>query len=224
MKLALRPRSLALLVLLAAYSVGCGRSLLVIMPTAPTGAVLNEARVSVNGQFVGSGSVEVARQRAMVVHVDATPQYEPAQVSVESRTQSPLVISLREDELFASTVADENQLVNTWLQLNVGPQSAMSGSWWSTVVNAIATQDFEPEMMDANSGFLRTAWKQRTNNNGVSVRRRFVGNVVQTSPLQWRVRYEVQMMRQGDQNWTDYSRGFREELDALGEVRARIAQ
>jgi hypothetical protein len=100
----------------------------------------------------------------------------------------------------------------------------MSGSWWATVVNAIATQDFEPEMMDANSGFLRTAWKQRTYNNGVSVRRRFVGNVVQTSPLQWRVRYEVQMMRQGDQNWTDYGRGFREELDALGEVRARIAQ
>lgn len=206
-------------------AIGCGgRRPFVIMPTSTAGAVVQEARVSVNGQFVGSGSVEVRRERAMVVTVDASPQYEPAQVQVDQRAQSPLVVTLREDELFMSTVEDTNQVVNVWLTLNIGPQAQMTQSWWSTIINAIATQDFEPEMMDAASGFLRTAWKQVTFRNGASVRRRFVGNVVQTNPLQWRVRYEVQVMRPGMGDWQDYPRGFRDELDALSEVRGRVSQ
>jgi type IV pilus biogenesis protein CpaD/CtpE len=68
---------------LGAFAIGCGgaRSF-VIMPSTSAGAAVQEARVSVNGQFVGSGSVEVRRERSMVVTVDASPQYEPAQVQV----------------------------------------------------------------------------------------------------------------------------------------------
>lgn len=209
---------------LGAASVGCGSRPFVIMPSTTAGAVVQEARVSVNGQFVGSGSVEVRRERSMVVSVDAAPQYEPAQVQVEPRAQSPLVVTLREDPLFMSTVADENQVVNVWLTLSIGQQAQITSSWWPTIVNAIATQDFQPEMMDASSGFLRTAWKQATYPNGAMVRRRFVGNVVQTNPLQWRVRYEVQMMRPGMADWQDYPRGFRAELDVLAEVRGRVSQ
>ncbi|MBX7196506.1 MAG: hypothetical protein K1X94_30915 [Sandaracinaceae bacterium] len=216
---------LSLTLAAAALSVGCGgRRLLTVMPSTTAGAVVQEARVSVNGQFVGSGSVEVPRERTMVVTVDASPQYEPAQVQVDQRAQNPLVVTLREDEVFMSTVEDTNQVVNVWLTLNIGMQAQMTQSWWSTIINAISTQDFEPEMMDAASGFLRTAWKQVTFRSGASVRRRFVGNVVQTNPLQWRVRYEVQIMRPGMADWQDYPRGFRDELDALAEVRGRVSQ
>ncbi len=217
---------LSVVVLSLAVLGGCGgRRLFTIMPSTTAGAVVQEARVSVNGQFVGSGAVEVPRDRAgMVVTVDASPQYEPAQVQVDQRAQSPLVVTLREDELFMSTVEDTNQVVNVWLTLNIGPQAQMTSSWWATIINAISTQDFEPEMMDAASGFLRTAWKQMTFRSGAVVRRRFVGNVVQMNPLQWRVRYEVQVMRPGMSDWQDYPRGFRDELDALAEVRGRVSQ
>lgn len=216
---------LAVIGVAALLAVGCGgRRLLTVMPSTTAGAVVQEARVSVNGQFVGSGSVEVPRERTMVVTVDAAPQYEPAQVQVDQRAQNPLVVTLREDEVFMSTVDDTNQVVNVWLTLSIGTQAQMAQSWWSTIINAVATQDFEPEMMDASSGFLRTAWKQVTFRNGASLRRRFVGNVVQTNPLQWRVRYEVQIMRPGMPDWQDYPRGLRDELDALAEVRARVSQ
>ena len=124
------------------------------------------------------------------------------------------------DELYQATAADENQVVNRWLLLAISPSAQINNSWWASAINAVQTQDFEPEIMDAQSGFLRTAWREASY-GAIRVRRRFVGNTVSTTPLQWRIRYEVQRLAPGDGDWRDYDRGFRAEMDAVVEIRSR---
>jgi len=74
--------------------------------------------------------------------------------------------------------------------------------------------------MDAASGFLRTAWRERTFAN-TTARRRFVGSIVTQKPLVWRVRYEVEVDRRDGRSWQPYDRAFPDELQVLQEIRAR---
>ena len=101
--------------------------------------------------------------------------------------------------------------------MNVSEQARES--WWSVIINAIGSQDLEMELMDAKSGFIRTAWKERMFGSA-GLRRRFVGNVVTLEPLTWRLKYQVQNTRNG-RDWADYDRGIKEEFDVIAEIRGR---
>jgi len=189
-----------------------------IVPIDAQGAEVRTARISVNGQPAGQGttSLQVPTQQVSV-SVDASPQYFAESFTITPQSQGAVRVALRLDPIFAITIQDSNNVMNRWLTLN----AARSGDgWWSIVVNAIATQDFEIELMDAQSGFIRTAWKERRFGND-GLRRRFVGNVVTTSPLSWRLKYQVQRTTNG-RDWADYPRGIKLELDAISEIRARM--
>jgi hypothetical protein len=189
-----------------------------IVPIDEQGGEVREARIAVNGQPAGQGttSLQVPTQQVSV-SVDASPQYFAESFTITPESQGAVRVALRLDPVFAITIQDSNKVMNRWLSLN----AARSGDgWWSIVVNAIATQDFEIEMMDPQSGFIRTAWKERRFGND-GLRRRFVGNVVTASPLTWRLKYQVQRTTNG-RDWADYPRGLKLELDAISEIRARM--
>jgi hypothetical protein len=203
------------------FTVGCGAKAVTVTPTTPEGQVLTTARVSVGGTLVGTGQVAVPRQPGSTVYVDGGPGWMPQSIQITRQTPKEVQVALMRDELYMSTVEDTNQVINRWLNLNVQPTVAQQGTWWPAIIAALTGQSFEMEMMDPNSGFVRTAWKER-NFGYVIARRRFVGNIVSTQPLTWRVMYEVQIKSPQANDFEAYNRGFREELDALAEIRGRI--
>ncbi len=188
------------------------------VPINDKGAEIPYARIAINGQPAGQGVTTIATPKQEVsVSIDASPQYYPKTFVINQKSTGAIRVPLQLDELYAVTIEDSNHVMNRWLMLN----AKHSGSdWWSIVVNAIATQDFEIELMDAQSGFIRTSWKERQFGNQ-RIRRRFVGNVVTPSPLSWRLKYQVQRTTNG-RDWHDYNRGMKQELDVIGEIRARM--
>jgi len=177
-----------------------------------------DATVSVNGRPAGAGATEIEVRQPVTIEVDGRPRYSAVTFTITKQTQSVIEVPLEEDVLWAMTVEDTNQVVNRWLTLNVAAAATENDEWWAAVINALSGRDFELELMDPRSGFIRTAWKQATY-GPVSVRRRFVGNTVSQSPLSWRIKYEVQV--RGGPSWVGYDRAFRDDLDALDEIRSR---
>lgn len=211
-----------LLLLGAAFvGVGCG-SYLNIVPIDSNHSVLSQAQVSLNGSAVGSGTVRVERPESAVATIDAGPGWLTTTTQIGPQTPDTLEVVVPVDELYRSTIEDSNQIINRWLTMEVSEEAEADGSWWSTIDAAIAGQDFEMEMLDQGSGFIRSAWRERSY-PGVSVRRRFVGNVVGQTPLRWRIKYQVEVRYDNQQNWVAYDRGFRDELDALIEIRSRFS-
>lgn len=204
------------------FTVGCG-SYLNIVPIDSNHSVLSQAQVSLNGSAVGNGTVRVERPASAVATVDAGPGWLTTTAQIGAGTPDTLEILVPVDELFRATVEDSNQIINRWLTMEVSEAAEADGSWWSTIVAAIAGQDFEMEMLDQGSGFIRSAWRERSY-PGVSVRRRFVGNVVGQTPLRWRIKYQMEVREENSENWTAYDRGFRDELDVLIEIRSRFSQ
>ena len=189
-----------------------------VVPTNATGSTV-DARVIVNGTPTGQGTTNIQVKDPVPVTVDGQPRYFSETFTVGKQTPSPLKVALREDEIYALTVDDTNKVVNVWLTLNISETAAKENGWWTTIINAIATQDFEMQLMDEKSGFVRTAWKERKFGQR-GIRRRFVGNIVSTAPLQWRVKYHVEVTKDG-KNWKEFERGVKEELDAIEEIRGR---
>ncbi len=211
--------SKAIVVLGLMTMIGCRGKQMTIVPVDDQGAEVRTAQVSVDGVPIGQGTTQMrAPKTDSSVSVDAAPDYYQETFVVTSETRGPLEVALRRDEIYALTVEDTNKVVNRWLTMAISDQA--QDSWWSVVVNAIATQDFEMELMDAKSGFVRTAWKERSFGSE-GVRRRFVGNVVTTDPLTWRIKYQVQRTHNG-RDWVDYDRGVKAELDVIDEIRGRM--
>lgn len=198
---------------------GCVKNVTVV-PTDKNGSTVEDARILINGTPTGQGATAITVKDPVTVTVDAKPRYYSETFQVGKQSPSPLKVMLREDEIYAATVEDTNKIINQWLTLNISPKASKDALWWSVVVNAISTQDFEMELMDQKSGFIRTAWKQRGFGKR-ALRRRFVGNVVSQSPLQWRVKYHVEISEDGGANWKGFDRGIKEELDAIQEIRGR---
>ena len=180
-----------------------------------------DARIVVDGKPVGQGTTSVEVKKPVSVTIEPGAGWLAESFSLDKQSPSPIEIALRPDEVYRATEADVNQVVNRWLTLNITKSAEADDEWWAAIAASMSGQDFELEMMDARSGFVRTAWKRSQFANGV-VRRRFVGNVVQKAPLKFRVKYEVELARGDD--WVSYERGFRQDMDALMEMRQRIAQ
>ncbi len=206
--------------ILSTFALGCVKTV-TIVPMDKNGASV-DARIEVNGLPTGQGVTNVRVNGPINISVDGSPQYYSTNFTVNQSTSSPVNVALILDDIYALTVADTNQVINKWLTLNISEDAKLDNKWWTVIVNAISTQDFEMELMDQASGFIRSAWKERR--FGVNaIRRRFVGNVVSTEPLQWRVKYQVQITNNYSTNaeWKDYDRGIKDELDVISEVRGR---
>jgi hypothetical protein len=211
-------RALTLLVFVLALN-GCIHRV-TIVPLDPTETPLEQARVSADGVPTGAGTTQLRIKAPTAVQVDASPEYKSESFTVDTESDKVIRVVLAVDELYAATVADENKVINRWITFEIAAGAQENDTWWTAVVNAISGLDFEMEMMEARSGFVRTAWRETRHGTDTS-RRRFVGNTVQQDPLHWRLKYEM-MVKEGDQ-WTPYDRGFRDDLDALMEIRARTS-
>ncbi len=190
-----------------------------VIPKNDQGAEVTEAEISVDGQPVGQGTTTIRTDSSSKsITVDAQPEYYPKTFNLAAKAKGPIEVSLVRDRIYALTIEDSNKVVNRWLTLNIS-ERAMS-SWWSVIINAISSQDLEMELMDDQSGFIRTAWKERRFGK-TGLRRRFVGNKVSTEPLTWRLKYQVQRTSNG-RDWLEYDRGVKEEFDVIAEIRARV--
>jgi hypothetical protein len=212
---------LALSLLVGGCLFGGGQKRITIVPLGEDRKPLADARIVVDGKPVGQGTTAIAVPKPVAVTIEPGAGWLAESFSLDAKSQSPIEIALRPDELYRATEADVNQIVNRWLTLNITRSAEANDEWWAAVAASISGQDFEMEMMDARSGFVRTAWKQARFANGM-VRRRFIGNIVAKTPLQFRVKYEVELAS-GD-NWISYPRGFKQDMDALAEIRNRISQ
>jgi hypothetical protein len=217
---------LAVLVLaVASQLAGCflfgGPKRVTVVPLGDGRKPLAEARIVVDGKPVGQGTTAVEIAKPISVTIEPPAGWLVESFALDAKSPSPLEVALRPDEVYRATEADVNQIVNRWLTLNITKSAEANDEWWAAVAASVSGQDFEMEMMDARSGFIRTAWKQSRFANGL-VRRRFVGNVVAKSPLQFRIKYEVEIA--DGENWIGYPRGFRQDMDALAEMRNRISQ
>jgi len=210
-----------LLFVLSLVTVNCARTV-TIVPMDKNGATVDSARIQVNGLPTGQGITNVRVKNPINISVDASPKYYSTNFTINKATRSPVNVALVADDIYALTIEDTNQIINKWLTLNISEAAKVDKKWWTVIVNAISTQDFEMELMDQSSGFIRSAWKERRFGSH-AIRRRFVGNVVSTEPLQWRVKYQVQITNNYSKNaeWIDYERGLKDELDVIAEVRGR---
>jgi hypothetical protein len=204
---------------------GCGLfgKTVTVVPVGSNRAPLTQARVSVNGVPAGQGTTDVkVKDEAVNVTITAGDGWLPESFSISKATESPLTVPLQVDEAYRATQTDTNQLVNRWLNLNVSETAKATDEWWAAVTASIAGQDFELEMMDPRSGFIRSAWKEKRFQQS-SIRRRFIGNIVGQNPLRFRIKYEVER-REGEADWEPYKRGFRADLDTLQEMQTRITK
>jgi len=200
---------------------GCVK-IVTIVPLDDQRRVVSDAQVTADGRDVGVGVTDVeVLHGSLRVSVAAGPQWLPGTAVLDDASPSRLEVMLRPNDLYLTTTEDRNQVVNQWINITIA--GARRTTWWSTVVAAMSGADFELEIMDAASGFVRTAWRQRSYGPFVA-RRRFTGNIVTQDPLTWRIRYEVQYRQQGEEDWRDYDRGFADDLRVLQEIRARTEQ
>lgn len=206
---------------LAVVSIGCVKAV-TIVPIDDAHNVLSAARVRADGRDVGVGVTRVeVRQGAAQVTVSAGPDWIEASRRLDDLSPDRIEVMLAPNELFRSTVEDTNRVVNQFMSVSIALWR--HDTWWTSVVAAITGADFEVEIMDAASGFLRTAWRE-TNFGPLAGRRRITGNIVTHDPLVWRFRYEVQHREADSQDWHDYDRGFADDLRVLSEIRGRTEQ
>jgi len=206
------------LCLLPLCSAACVKTVTVV-PVDDDHRVIRTATVTADGRDLGAGVTEVeVRGDSARVSVLAGPEWLPATARLDKNSPPTVEVMLTPDELYLATTEDQNQVVNRWINISIAEHRR--STWWSTVVAAISGADFEIEIMDASSGFLRTAWRQQTY-RGQLARRRFTGNLVTQRPLVWRIRYEVERQDEGSPDWMDYDRGFADELRVLQEIRGR---
>jgi len=194
-------------------------SSLTVVPLDSQQNVLNSARIKIDGSDAGSGAVQIKAKEGSRIEADAGPEWIASSVLLGPDTPKRIEIRLRPNDLYLQTVSDANKVVNQWISLTVSP--LRTNTWWTSAVSAISGSTFEIAIMDASSGFIRTAWRERAY-EAATIRRRFVGSIVTQSPLVWRVRYEVEADRRDGRSWQPYDRAFADELQILQEIRARI--
>lgn len=116
---------------------------------------------------------------------------------------------------------------NTWLSIegkNISQEEA-----WQKIVSTVA-ESYEVEVVEAQSGYLRTAWKQRklylTWGAGQTGYAEFKTQIVVRRPSQEKVLFKLkvccQQCRHGD--WTDLPRIFEEDLKLVQEIRALLTR
>ena len=216
-----RPRSALAGLLFTLLLTGCVKRVTII-PVGLDHAVLDNAEVRVDGRPMGLGATEVSvRGLGTNIEIVAGPEWMSGTARLDQRSPGRLEVLVAPNELYRATVADENRVANQWINVAIAP--VRMATWWTTVVGAMSGGDFEIQITDQASGFLRTAWRQTTFGSLIC-RRRFVANVVTQIPLVWRFRYEVEMSSDGGNQWSAYDRVFGDDVRITQEIRGRTEQ
>jgi hypothetical protein len=91
---------------------------------------------------------------------------------------------------------------------------------WGIVVNTVS-QNFEIETVDANSGYLRTAWKVTDTALGTPIERaRVTVRVEERTPFKVKVKVEKQMQEWG--SWVDKGNHPKLESEIMSELAGRL--
>jgi len=176
--------------------VSCTHTVTVSPVDEESGEVIQETEVKKNDTPVGTGVTTLEIDRPTTITLEPGPEWFSKNFSVNENTPETIDVSLRRNYFYRRTTQDTNDVANKWLNIQVSENMQEDREWWSTVVNALLSADYELERMEKSSGYIRTSW-MTVQLNEWKARRRFRGNIVDKDPLKWRIRYEIEVKKGG---------------------------
>jgi hypothetical protein len=207
----------------------------IVMVNAPA-----DARVYANGKLVGTGPVPVRLPEDGCVSVLVQrPAYMPwsQQYCNGSATPDASVIPISEtvemnaDESWAASEASVQANVN--IGIEVGEKLTEEKAW--KLVSAIVLSHFDVlENSDRETGYLRTAWRTKSFEQGSVIRTRMIVIRVGDSPLRYGVKIvserlkdrvivsDRQQMSTEDENFEPWPRLLNTYKDIISEMQSRL--
>jgi hypothetical protein len=222
--LAARTATLSLVMAAAAQLAGCAATTTQIN-SDPAGA-----QILVNDTAVGAAPVtyefDFSKSPTTVLKA-VKPGYFDEELSLTSHNASDkikdgqLLLSLDEDQSFKVTTSSD--AVNNWLRIQVDT-NLDKDAMWQKLVDAVTSRYPSLEMIDNNSGYLRSVYisrKFKSRDGEFEIRTRFVGSIASKSPLVYKIKVESEL-RGGTEDWKPFQRIFVEDQQLVEEVQSRL--
>jgi len=205
-----------------------------------TVAAPQDARVYANGKLVGSGSVPVRLpEDGCVTVLVQRPAYMPwtqqycSGTAGASATAIPVsdAVDMAADESWAASEASVQANVN--IGVEVGEKVPEERAW--RLISAIVLTHFDVlENSDRETGYLRTAWRTKTFEQGAVIRTRMIVIRNGDSPLRYGVKIvserlkdrvivsDRQQMSTEDENFEPWPRLLNTYKDIISEMQSRL--
>jgi hypothetical protein len=197
-----------------------------------------DGRVYANGKLVGSGPVPVRLpEDGCVTVLVQRPAYMPWTQQycngTESATAIPVsdVVDMAADESWAASEASVQANVN--IGVEVGEKVPEERAW--RLVSAIVLTHFDVlENSDRETGYLRTAWRTKTFEQGAVIRTRMIVIRTGDSPLRYGVKIvserlkdrvivsDRQQISTEDENFEPWPRLLNTYKDIISEMQSRL--
>lgn len=184
----------------------------------------SESTVRLDGRPVGSGVVEVVlpeEDNLYAVEVCGPPEYFCETFNVKGNTQQKsFPVKLVLDSSFKETV--DLDVANKFVRIPVAGNYKHEEAW-QKLVSCVNDSYSDLETLDGRSGYLKTAWKVKDYGypRQRKLRARIIASIDSSSPLQYKVKLEMQKFRGGD-SWDPHGRVFMPDSDAVNCVRGRL--
>jgi hypothetical protein len=204
---------------------------------ALSGRVVNvsgppNARIIVNQKFAANGSfpVQVAEGSCVKVRVEqlAFISYEREYCAQPNAPVPPLedVVSLRQDDSYAASVASDQANVNVTIEVGKYTEDQA----WKLLSSIVLSHFDVLENSDSQTGYLRTAWQLKTygENNDVVIRTRIILKRSNDSPLRYALKIVSERNRfagvsvKDDENFTPWDRILNTYKDVISEAQSRL--
>lgn len=191
------------------------------------------ARILVNQKVAGSGAfpVQVPEGSCVKVRVEqnAFLPYEREYCAQPNAPEPPFedVVSLRQDDSFAASVASDQANVNVTLE--VGKTFTEEQAW--KLIASIVLSHFDVlENSDSQTGYLRTAWQIKSygENNDVVIRTRIIVKRTNDAPLRYAIKLVSERNRfagvsvKDDENFVPWDRLLNSYKDIISEAQSRL--
>ncbi len=202
-----------------------------------SGRVVNVAgppnsRIIVNQKFAANGSflVQIADGSCVKVRVEqlAFISYEREYCAQANAPVPPLedVISLRQDDSYAASVASDQANVNVTVE--VGKYTEEQA--WKLISSIVLSHFDVLENSDSQTGYLRTAWQLKTygENNDVVIRTRIILKRSNDAPLRYALKIVSERNRfagvsvKDDENFVPWDRILNTYKDVISEAQSRM--
>lgn len=211
-------------VVVAALLGGCAASSTQIVSDPPGAQILiNEAP---SGSAPVSYTFDFSKTPNALVRA-VKPGYFDEEVSLTSGDSgskikdNQLLLAMDEDQSYKITTSSE--AVNNWLRIQVDA-ALDKDAMWQKLVDAVTSRYPSLEMIDNNSGYLRSVYiarKFKSRHGEFEIRTRFVGSVASKSPLVYKIKVEAEL-RGGTEDWKPFQRIFVEDQQLVEEIQARL--
>ena len=183
-----------------------------------------KATTRLDGRPVGSGVVEFElpeEDSIYAIQVCGSAEYFCENFKVNGNTkQKVFTIKLVMDSSFKETV--ELDVANKWVRVPVGDAYKHEEAW-QKLVSCVNDAYSDLETLDGRSGYLKSAWKIKDYGfpRQRKLRARIVASIDSSSPLQYKIKLEMQQFR-GKDAWDPHNRVFSPDKDAVDCVRGRL--